>query len=339
MTQKIQNLGKKVIDISDLVGVFEAQEGQIEQIIGKTGNGKTYEGTRRALEYLKQGYSVYTTWKMILPDFYDEREDKVKLFFRTVFFRKRFYRFDFKKNWNWIDIDRPDLVEYVASLTDCIVFLDEGQDIFDSYEGTGMSKIKRKSLTRTRHMRKTLIIISQRAQAVAVTARANVVFFFKCVKTFAWFWPFKPYFKIYRTEEMDNSNIPIWENEMTGFKADLWHKHFGKKEVYAAYNSWYLRAGIPNTQEVKFEAYELSTWEKIKMMFRRTHKVIAQPTKEELKIMGEKNLEKYKEMTTFVPKVRKQREKKSSIDNALPPAADSVELSHENTQSETPKEI
>ena len=267
MLPQKKELGKRVIDISELVSVFEEQEGVIEQIIGKTGNGKTYEGTRRALEYLKEGHTVYTTWQLIIPDYFDERKNLATLLFKTIFFRKRFYKFNFKNNWHFIDIDRPDLVDFVAGLTDCIVFLDEGQDIFDSYEGIGMSKIKRKSLTRTRHLRKTLIIISQRAQAVAVTARANVQYFYKCVKTWAWFWPFATYFKVYRTEEMDSNNFPIWEDLTTDWQAELWHSHFAKKEVYDAYNSWYLRAGIPKSQEVSFEAYDLSTIDKIIAMF------------------------------------------------------------------------
>jgi hypothetical protein len=69
-----QTPGKQIIDISPLLGVFEAQEGEVQQIIGKTGMGKTYEATRRALNYLKQGYVVYTTWKLNLPEYYDERE-------------------------------------------------------------------------------------------------------------------------------------------------------------------------------------------------------------------------------------------------------------------------
>jgi hypothetical protein len=236
-----KQIGKRIIDIGELVNVFEAQEGEIQQIIGKTGNGKTYEGTRRALELLKRGGVVYTTWHLVLPDKYDEREKFSPLFWRTILFRKNFYVFDFKKNWHWLDIDRPDLIDFVASLTDCTVFLDEGQDIFDSYEGRGMSQEKRKTLTRTRHMRKTLIIISQRAQAVAVTARANVTFFYKCVKNMTWPWV---HFKIYRTEEMDSQNFPIWEDLQNDWQAELWSSHFARSEVYNSYNSWYLRGGV-----------------------------------------------------------------------------------------------
>lgn len=303
MDTETLHVGKKVIDIGQLIDVFEAQEGEIQQIMGKTGNGKTYESTRRALEYLKQGYTVYTTWQLILPDYYDERQDKIKLFFNTIFFRKRFYKIDVKKNWHFLDVDRPDLIQYVAGLTDCIVFLDEGQDIFDSRER--IDKSSRKVLTRTRHMRKTLIIISQRAQAVEVTARANVTFFYKCVKTWVWFWPFKTYFKVYRTEEMDQQNFPIWEDLSTGWQAELWRSHFASDEVYRSYNSWYLRAGIPKSQEVNFEAYDLTTWEKIKMFFTFKKKPLPiEPNEEDVKRVEEINRQKFIESTTFIPKTR-----------------------------------
>lgn len=262
-----EELGVKVRDLTQLVDTFQAQEGEVQQIIGKTGNGKTYEGTRRALEYLKRGFVVYTTWQLILPEVFDERNDFQTLFFKTIFFRKRFYKFDFKKNWHYLDIDRPDLIEFVANISDAIVFMDEGQDVFDARGG--MDRPARKTITRTRHMRKTLIIISQRAQAVDVTARANVTYFYKCVKTRAWFWPFKTYFKVYRTEEMDEQNYPIWEERLpTGkmWSAPVWQSHFASTEVYDAYNSWYLSEGKEKSQEVHFEAFDLTLWEKIRGM-------------------------------------------------------------------------
>lgn len=255
--------GKRVIDISQLVDVFEAQEGLIYQIIGKTGNGKTYYSTFLAYYYLLQGYSVYTTWRLNLPKKYDERSVLGKLILRTLFFwKKRFYVFDLEKNWKFVDIDRPDLIEFVSSLTDCILFMDEGQDIFDARERA--DKTTRKSLTRTRHLRKTLYIVSQRAQAVDVTARANVTFFYKCVKTWRIYWPFATFFKVYRTEEMDNQNYPIWEDVQADWKAEVHYKGFAKQKIYNMYNSWYLRAGIQKSQEVNFEAYDLTLWERIK---------------------------------------------------------------------------
>lgn len=302
----IEKVGKKVVDVSEIVDIFEAQEGEVQQIIGKTGNGKTYEATRRALEYLKRGYTVYTTWQLILPDYYDERESKEIVFWRTLFRKKYFHRFNFRKNWIFLDIDRPDLIQFVAGLTDCIVMLDEGQDIFDSRER--MAKSSRKTITRTRHMHKTLIIISQRAQAVDVTARANVTFFYKCVKTRAWFWPFKPYFKVYRTEEMDNQNFPIWEMPMIDWEAELWHTGFANQEVYNSYNSWYLRAGIPKSQELDYETYKLNTWEKIKLLFtKRVKKEKIEMSREALQELEERNIRKHLEATTMPePKKRKK---------------------------------
>lgn len=263
-----EDLGKKVRNLTELVDTFQAQEGEVQQIIGKTGNGKTYEGTRRALEYLRQGFVVYTTWELILPPVFDERDSLEHLIFKTLLFKKRFYRFDFTQNWHHLDIDRPDLIEFVASLTDCIVFMDEGQDVFDARGG--MDRPARKTITRTRHMRKTLIIISQRAQAVDVTARANVTYFYRCVKTFAWFWPFATYFKVYRSEEMDDQNYPIWEERMPNgdmWKAPIWHAHFASKKIYDAYNSWYLRSGIAKSQEVHFDAFDLNVAEKFAGIF------------------------------------------------------------------------
>jgi hypothetical protein len=252
---------RKVVDISELVNIFEAQEGQIEQIIGKTGHGKTYEATRRAMQDLKRGRVVYTTWKLDLPDIYDQRGSIKETIKNFLLFRKRYFVFDFRQNWRWLDIDRPDLVEFVAKLTDCVVYLDEGQDIFDSYEGRGMGRTKRMALTRTRHLHKTLVIVSQRAQAVAVTARANVTYFYLCVKKNIFGFT---RFYIYRTEEMDSSNFPIWKTE--DWEAPLWKAHFASREIYKSYNSWYLRQGIEKSQAVNFEAYDLNFSERLKAM-------------------------------------------------------------------------
>jgi len=260
-------MGRKVYDMTELVDLFRAQEGEVYQLIGKVGQGKTYLGTSLALEFLKEGKVVYTSWELILPEYFDERQSAGHLFWRLLFNKKRFYKFDFRENWKYIDIERPDLIEFLDGLTDCVVMLDEGQDVFDARGG--MDRPARKVITRTRHMGKTLYIISQRAQAVDVTARANVTFFLKCVKTRAWFWPFKWYFKVYQTEEMDDQNYPIWEERMPNgklWRAALVRKEFARDEVYDTYNSWYLRQGKPKSQEVRFEAYDLTFSEKLEAL-------------------------------------------------------------------------
>jgi hypothetical protein len=98
------------------------------------------------------------------------------------------------------------------------------------------------------------------------------VYYYKCVKTLAFWWPFKWYFKIYRTEDLDDMNNPVWENRLDGIKPYVWASHFANKEVYNAYNSWYLRAGIKKSQEVRFEAYTVPYFDRFKLLFRAIFK-------------------------------------------------------------------
>ncbi len=243
--------GKKV-DISELIDVFQAQEGEIQSWSGRIGSGKTYGATKRAVDDLLRGRVVYTNWHLLLDDYIaDQRKSFRYIFMNFLFFRKRFYNIDIKKNWHYYDLDSPNVVDFISSLTDCVVYADEGQDIFDSYEGTKMSKKKRKSLTRTRHLNKTLVIISQRPQAIAVTARANVALFYRTEKVLTWPLVF---FKVLATEDIDSQNMPIWD------KAQVVDRYFASKKIYSTYNSWYLRAGIPKSQEVAFEAYDFTFW-------------------------------------------------------------------------------
>jgi len=256
------------VDVSELIDVFQADEGEIQSLSGRIGNGKTYGATKLAIDDLLQGKVVYTNWHLILDEYEpDQRNQRPFVFWNFLFFRKRFYKIDIKKNWHFFDPDDSDtwvirdkryddFIEFIADITDAVVYFDEGQDVFDSYEGTKMSKKKRKSLTRTRHLNKTLIIISQRPQAIAVTARANVNRFLRTKKVLTW--PFIR-FHIYATEEIDSQNMPIWDNHEY-----LYDKYNASARIFRTYNSWYLRAGIPKSQEVYFEAYDLTfkqrTW-------------------------------------------------------------------------------
>lgn len=271
--------GRKIIDVTPLLDLFEAQEGEVEHIIGKTGMGKTYEATRRALKYLYSGYTVYTTWRLNLPDYYDEREHFWPIFRNLILGRKNFFRFDLKKNWIYVDlasyedkegiVDTIALAKYLHTRTDCIFMLDEGQDVFDSHKKSG--QITRQTITRTRHMHKTLIVISQRAQAVDVTARGNVTYFYKCEKRN---FPFlRAWFTVYRTDEIDeSSNYPIWaRHDATGravWKAAKYHSGFARKEIYAAYDSWYMRKQMIKSQEISLDAYQLGLLDKIRVFFR-----------------------------------------------------------------------
>jgi len=260
-------IGRKVTDITQLLETFEAQEGTIESYCGGIGQGKTYGATRRALNDLRLGRVVYTNWHLNLDHIEaDQRKSLSHAFFNFVFLRKRFYKIDVKKNWHYYDLDSPGVIDLLSSLTDCTVYADEGQDIFDSYEGTKMSKKKRKSLTRTRHLNKTLVIISQRPQAIAVTARANVNIFYKHVRVLKW--PFL-FFKVLATEDIDAQNMPLFDN------AETHDRYFGSDEVFRAYNSKYLRGGIPKSQNVYFDAFDLSFKERAILLVRLCARVFA----------------------------------------------------------------
>lgn len=271
------DIGRK-IDIGDLVDIFEAKEGDVEHIIGQTGQGKTYEATRRALLFLERGNVVYTTWRLNLPEYFDERESLPHLLLKTLFFKKDFYRFEYKKNWHFVNLDdyldeegvfdTERFAKFLATRTDCIFMLDEGQDTFDSHERAG--KIARQSITRTRHMHKKLIIISQRAQAVDVNARGNVTWFYKCECIQ---YPFLPkFFRVRTTNEINEvNNYPIWvRHDSTGrviWEAPIYYSGFARKKIYDAYDSWYMRKNMVRSQEVHLHGYRLSIKDKLNLIF------------------------------------------------------------------------
>lgn len=249
------NLGKKVTD--NLIDVFSASEGSINMYYGMIGNGKTYAATSDILDLLSQGKVVYLNWKMIVEDF-DDRESFFMLFINSVlFWRKRFYRIPCAQNLHFFDPEQFDssgeLVEWLSGLNDCHIFFDEGQDMFDSYEGTRFSKSKRRLILHTRHYHRTLNIISQRPTAIQVSARGNVNRFYKCVKIASW-----PWIRFMRYEFQQMSGETVDENADPVSKKTYW----GNNRVFRAYNTDYLAEGIPKSQSVFFEAFDLSLRDK-----------------------------------------------------------------------------
>ena len=261
-------LGTRVLEI-DLVDAFSASEGSINMYYGLIGNGKTYAATSDILDLLKQGKVVYANWHILVSDF-DDRESFFMIVMNTLLFRERFYRIPCAKNLHYFDADtaKPcqcgqthsfdstgELVEWLSGLNDCHIFFDEGQDMFDSYEGTRFSKAKRRLILHTRHYHRTLNIISQRPTAIQVSARGNVNRFYKCVKLATLFG--RPRFARYEFQEMtgetvDETKEPISEK-----------RYWGNTEVFSAYNTDYLAEGIEKSQQVFFEAFDLTFKDKI----------------------------------------------------------------------------
>jgi len=254
-------LGKKVLT-QDLVDVFSASEGSINMYYGKIGNGKTYSATSDILDLLNQGKVVYANWHMVVDDF-DDRESLVMLIMNTLLFRKRFYKIPCSKNLHFFDPETFDstgaLVEWLSGLNDCHIFFDEGQDMFDSYEGTRFSKAKRRLILHTRHYHRTLNIISQRPTAIQVSARGNVNRFYKCEKLASWPWIrfCRPEFQQMVGDTVDETADPV------SLKT-----YWAKKSVFEAYNTDYLAQGIPKSQRVYFEAFDLRFVERARLLSR-----------------------------------------------------------------------
>lgn len=272
MSEMSQELGQKVLK-DDLIDIFSASEGSINMYYGLIGNGKTYAATSDVLDLLRQGKVVYANWHVQVADF-DDRENFWLLLRNTLFFRKRFYRIPCHKNLHYFDPedfdDTGSLVEWLSKLNDCHIFFDEGQDMFDSYEGTRFSKAKRRLILHTRHYHRTLNIISQRPTAIQVSARGNVNRFYKCVKLASWPWPrFARYeFQQMTGETVDETVEPISVK-----------RYWGNSKVFKAYNTDYLAQGIPKSQEVYFEAFDLTLRDKFQA-FARLFRALKRSRKE-----------------------------------------------------------
>jgi len=248
------------VDKQLLLDLFEPDEGSVNFYYGRIGNGKTYSATADILDYLSQGRVVYANWHIDFSGF-DERESFWHVFYKTLFFRKYFFKFP-KENFHYFSPDDVD-VKFLAKLTDCEVFVDEGQWVFDSYKGTDFSVEKRKLILHTRHFNRSLNIISQRTQALHVTARGQVNRFFKCEKKLK----LGPILLFKRTEFQDmKENDVNEESDPVSVKTYL-----ASKKVLNAYNSKYMRAGVEKSQEVHFEAFKLNLKTRLKLLFSFAH--------------------------------------------------------------------
>jgi len=271
----------------DLINIFEASEGAINMYYGMIGNGKTYAATSDILDLLKQGKVVYANWHINVEDF-DDRENFWILLFNTILFKKRFYKIPCDQNLRYFDPEQfnstGELVEWLSGLNDCHIFFDEGQDMFDSYEGTRFSKSKRRLILHTRHYHRTLNIISQRPTAIQVSARGNVNRFYKFVKLASWPWV---RFARYEFQQMTGETVDETVDPVST------KTYWGNNTVFRAYNTDYLAEGIEKSQKVFFEAWDLTLKDKIlafKHLFSRlkSGKLGLQAKEPEIKVLSHK---------------------------------------------------
>lgn len=245
------SLGRKVPEL-DLLGLFLPGEGELVQLSGKIGNGKTLLATEMVYDDLRHGEVVYTNWP-IKYEGYDERDDWFRVLRNLLFFKRRFYNFP-KENLKRIVID-DNFSDTISSLNNCKIYLDEGHVAFDSYEMAKMSMKKRAAILHTRHFNRTIVVISQRPTAIHATIRDNVNVFIKCEKLLTW--PFLLFRRTY-TQKLDGSGYPDFDEDYDYRKLVV-----PKKKVLEMYSTRYLGDDVEESQRMLFDGYDLSTFDKL----------------------------------------------------------------------------
>lgn len=255
--------GIELVDV-DIFEILPPQEGEINQYYGRIGSGKTYAATSDILEDLQAGRIVYANWK-VKWDGYDERDNKFLVFLGILGIKKYFYSYP-RENFHFLPLD-GNILDTLERLTDCKVYLDEGHLVFDSYVLTKMSLKSRASVLHTRHYDRVINIISQRPTAIHATLRGNVNRFYKCVQSDSWLWKLLRLRRFYRIEIQDlkpGTEVPDDDNEEAIISVK---SYWGKKEIYGAYDTKYMRGDTPRSQMNYAHVYMLSWRDRIRQFF------------------------------------------------------------------------
>jgi hypothetical protein len=273
------NNSKKInLQIEEIIPPNWHIEHGIYAYYGRIGQGKTYAMTADIISALMKGKVVYTNYPIEWEGF-DQREFWPMHFFALFGLKRKFFRFR-KENLHHIDIDEH-FHDKFAELTDCIVALDEGYVVFDSYELAKMSMKKRKNVLHTRHFDRSIWYTTQRPNAVHITMRSQTNVFFKVTKLWDTF------FTIFRREEFDlGSDDGV--DETNAFSTKL---YLGKNQIFNAYNTKYLRYGARSSQELAYDIFKMS--------------------------IKEAWIRLFKKFANFVPLKRHEVSKKLSTDNYL----------------------
>jgi len=248
----------------DMFDILPPQDGGMHQYYGRIGEGKTYAATADAIEDLNNGNIVYTSWRLLWKGF-DERDFWYYRLLYKLGLKKFFWKFP-KGNWHFFDMQAADALEKLGKLSDCIIYLDEGHLLLDSYLATKMERQDRATILHTRHFDRTINVISQRPTAIHVVVRANVNRFFKLEKVtdmriFKW-----RLVRFRKTEFQDTGADDKPDETRTtdehGREGDYKNAvssrfYFSRKSVRDAYDTKYLRGGMGHSQDQLAERINL----------------------------------------------------------------------------------
>jgi len=254
--------------------LFNAPEGFIQLIYGRIRQGKSTEAVRRMVEALSDGISVYSNIALDLSSLSLDDRTNTSVIISRLFtpWRHRFYSFD-TRNYHFMDpilgeVDGVQVydpskkgaeIEWLNTLTDCLIVYDEGQWLLDSYEATYASVAKRKLITETGHMNRVIVIVAQRTQSVHVNARGNVNQFFRCSKK-----SFFGLFSMLMVEEFQDMKGQDVDEAVQPIRVN---RYFSHGRYWRLFNTHYLRRGRPRSQEVLYRAFDLTNWDKIVVAF------------------------------------------------------------------------
>jgi len=242
-----------------------ANEGELNLIYGRIGQGKTYIATCMIFDYLREGQVVYANWHINFKGL-NEIDDKWNLFLGSIGLKVWFIDVP-ADNFHYIDTSDPDIHRKIGQLTDCIIFLDEGHLVYDSYITTKMDIRDRANILHTRHFNRMIYVVSQRPTAIHVTLRDNVNRYYKCEKGFHLFRWVR--FKLYEYQDTDANGRPMEDDEFCVSKSSYW----SRKEIFDSYDTKYLRGNAPISQINYAREYFIPWRVRFKLLFSRKKKV------------------------------------------------------------------
>lgn len=305
------SIGTELKEI-DLLKILPPDEGEINQIYGRIGSGKTYCATKDIIDDLNRGQIWYCNWK-IRWEGYDERNSRLALLLGSLRFKKQ-YRVYEQKNLHYVDLYNleniivdnvptgKDFISWLSTITDAKLAFDEGHIAFNSYEKTRISMDRINAVMWARHFDRSYLIISQRPSAIHITLRANVNRYFKCEKITD-FKIGKIHLQRFRKTEFQDtteSDIPNEAkikklNEKTHmieetdeYQYAISQKgYWANKKIFAAYDTKYRRQQLGTSQPNYAKIFILTAKEAWKKLRNKKEKNISETLIEDNKYLNQ----------------------------------------------------
>jgi len=243
-------------DEIDLAALFGPAEHGLYGYYGRLGQGKTYAMTADIIADLKRGAVWYVNYP-IYWNGYDERNSFMQLLLGVLGLRKKYYEFK-DENLHYLPVDE-NFHDKVQTLTDCKIGLDEGYVAYDSYEMAKLTMAKRQTIFHARHYDRSFYYTVQRPTSIHTTLRSQTNVFYKVSKIQLFGLVL---FK--RTEYDLGANEQVDEDHPLSVK---WY--LGKKEVFEAYDTKYLRGSIEPSQITHVEIHRPGWFELVQRLLGR----------------------------------------------------------------------